>query len=647
MFPKGTATFTQGSKTVTSISMSAGDISAVARGSRLDLGTLSPPANIIEAVDRDINANTITLRDNFNGTTGTYSFVITYTSDGFRDAATAMRDARESLVLLTDTADVNPNPDTFAQRDVNGNVKTGEPIADDDATPYSISRALVRSYATTAELENSRPTQTGQRAENRERANAQYELAASGYTAKPGDIVAANGRVWKLVGGSYNQSLTVNVPSHYAALQDAIDYYHNKVLFTDGSELVINIESGHQPSTGISVSNGDYSYIRITSDDAEVVVASGFGQSAAFIEGDNAEMPRLDCLINGNSGQLGIGYMCHNGSVGYITEGNGVKNCWQDGLAVRYGSTCYAQSTVWTGNAINGTTSSGIVSWSSVVHAEGADASDSGYYGAQAAHGGSLSFQNGKANNTARYGIRASDGAVIDADGATANDNAVNGVRAFNGCVVNFRSGTATGNGSENIASSGSFVEAADAVITGSLGVGVLAIGSTVRLSQANVSGAAGVGLQAFGSTVFAQSLNADNCVTGIVADDASTIHAGSADCSNCASNGMSALNGSTINAELATCNDNGQYGMNAWYGSTINAVNAACQRGGVRGVYAFSGSTINAKGVNAQKTDGSDTGGSNADITCLEGSTINARSAIGGVNKTVNNLNADGVIYQ
>jgi hypothetical protein len=198
MFPKGTATFTQGSKTVSSIIMSAGDISAVARGSRLDLGTLSSPSNIIEAVDRDIGANTITLRDNFNGTTGTYSFVITYTGDGFRDAAAAMRDSRESLVGFVDSADVNPNPDTYAQRDGNGNIKTGEPIADDDATPYLISRSSVRSYATTLELEGSSPSKTGQRAENQELVNSQYNLAASGYTAKAGDITAANGRVWAL-----------------------------------------------------------------------------------------------------------------------------------------------------------------------------------------------------------------------------------------------------------------------------------------------------------------------------------------------------------------------------------------------------------------------------------------------------------------
>lgn len=45
----------------------------------------------------------------------------------------------------------------------------------------------------------------------------------------------------------------------------------------------------------------------------------------------------------------------------------------------------------------------------SYVSAEGADVSNSGYYGAQAAHGGTLSFRNGIANNCFRHGIRATD----------------------------------------------------------------------------------------------------------------------------------------------------------------------------------------------------------------------------------------------
>lgn len=53
-------------------------------------------------------------------------------------------------------------------------------------------------YPDVASLEASEPTQTGQRAEVVERANAQYVLAAAGYVAQAGDITAANGRVWEL-----------------------------------------------------------------------------------------------------------------------------------------------------------------------------------------------------------------------------------------------------------------------------------------------------------------------------------------------------------------------------------------------------------------------------------------------------------------
>lgn len=75
----------------------------------------------------------------------------------------------------------------------------------------------VTSYANTESMQNSRPTQTGQRAENRERANAQYTLAPSGYTAKPGDITAANGRVWRLIVTGY-----VN-PLHFGVFDDGTD----------------------------------------------------------------------------------------------------------------------------------------------------------------------------------------------------------------------------------------------------------------------------------------------------------------------------------------------------------------------------------------------------------------------------------------
>lgn len=64
----------------------------------------------------------------------------------------------------------------------------------------SVGGNSVISYPDTASLQTSRPTKAGQRAENRERDNAQYELAAPGYMATVKDITAANGRVWKQIG---------------------------------------------------------------------------------------------------------------------------------------------------------------------------------------------------------------------------------------------------------------------------------------------------------------------------------------------------------------------------------------------------------------------------------------------------------------
>lgn len=54
------------------------------------------------------------------------------------------------------------------------------------------------SYGTTVEIESLSPTVTGQRVENRERGNSQYNLEIPGYTAQTGDIQSSNSRVWSL-----------------------------------------------------------------------------------------------------------------------------------------------------------------------------------------------------------------------------------------------------------------------------------------------------------------------------------------------------------------------------------------------------------------------------------------------------------------
>jgi hypothetical protein len=119
-------------------------------------------------------------------------------------AVVSLFDANGNAATLYDDENLT-NPSTSKQTDSQGQVvvwvtagEYNEAINGGTMRTVTVGGRAITSYATTASLENSRPTQTGQRAENRERGNASYELSPSGYTAQPGDIVAANGRVWEL-----------------------------------------------------------------------------------------------------------------------------------------------------------------------------------------------------------------------------------------------------------------------------------------------------------------------------------------------------------------------------------------------------------------------------------------------------------------
>lgn len=135
-------------------------------------------------------------------------------------AIVSLYDTNGTAVTLFDD-ESGSNGSTAKQTDATGQVVVYVTAGEyDEEVNGSIKRRIniggnsVVSYEDTASLQSSRPNKTGQRAENRERANAQYVLAASGYTALAGDITAANGRVWAL------QDL--RDPSFYGAKGDGV-----------------------------------------------------------------------------------------------------------------------------------------------------------------------------------------------------------------------------------------------------------------------------------------------------------------------------------------------------------------------------------------------------------------------------------------
>jgi hypothetical protein len=302
-----------------------------------------------------------------------------------------------------------------------------------------------------------------------------------------------------------HEDLTVQIPTDAATMQIAIDRLspiNNKLTIT------LNIESGHSPSTTVVVAGRDCSAFRITSTDAEVTLAAAY--SGTLFTGTNgARMPRLATLFNATTQTSGNGISL-NASDMVIESGKGVKNAYGNGLGCTNGCVVAADGAIFTGCARNGVTGAGITSWGSDVSAEGANVSDSLFYGAQAAHGGRLTFRDGIANDCYRHGIRATDAAMVDADGASANDCAVDttgyAVYAYQAGIVNFVDGSATGClGTAAVLAfgAGSAVNAEGATITGATGYGVQARrGGVVNVQDATVTGSGTENYYNYGGTI-------------------------------------------------------------------------------------------------------------------------------------------------
>jgi hypothetical protein len=98
-FTIGTATFTNGSDTVTQVSLSAGNTGYFASGTRVVVGA-DPVLKEVEAIAAP-SAGTFTLRKDWDLPSGTYSFLANMTSEGLRDAVQRIRNLTSEFSALT------------------------------------------------------------------------------------------------------------------------------------------------------------------------------------------------------------------------------------------------------------------------------------------------------------------------------------------------------------------------------------------------------------------------------------------------------------------------------------------------------------------------------------------------------------------
>ncbi|WP_336361981.1 hypothetical protein [Halalkalicoccus salilacus] len=134
-----------------------------------------------------------------------------------------------------------------------------------------------------------------------------------------------------------DQPVTINVPSDISTLPDAL-VAAAEIVPNAEIEAVVNIESGHTIENAVAVTNTDFSHVTITSEDDTVTVGSSFPSDANLIQGTNATMPTLDCLINiQENAQKGI-YLNQN-AVMKTTVSAGVENTAAQGADIEGGST--------------------------------------------------------------------------------------------------------------------------------------------------------------------------------------------------------------------------------------------------------------------------------------------------------------------
>ncbi len=244
-------------------------------------------------------------------------------------------------------------------------------------------------------------------------------------TADGGTVLASDeggdGRWLRGSGKIYRLTVnkTVNVPTDYETLQDALDWA-SSVVADQRVTLTVNIVSGHALTSGFRVESVDLSFVKITSDDAVVTCASGMNlvsntdlssdiprSSLIGFLGVRTRMPAWHILVDMAGVSAQTGYQIDYQSDGVVAPGKGVLNtAWSGGIGgtncrVTSGSRLQAPQSTWTGakagnvgvtlNAFANFQTADLsatdneacldVSRGSVVHAKDADLSDGVYAG--------------------------------------------------------------------------------------------------------------------------------------------------------------------------------------------------------------------------------------------------------------------------
>ena len=286
------------------------------------------------------------------------------------------------------------------------------------------------------------------------------------------------------------EDMTVRIPSDYATLQEALDET-SRFRVKQGVTIDLLIESGHSPSSGITVEHGDYSHFRVASEDSTVNVANDY--SGMFIEAVNARAPRLSCLVDADK-KGSDGYHLRDRSTGVVDNHCGVLNAGSRGLYLNGNSDCYARRSDFSGawnrglwvtrnstadvelGTFDNCNESQEVSTSNSVrrnsHVNASEASFSGGFniGVNASRASTLNIAGGTISNNDGEGVRSERGSIVSMSGsgvATVNNNSGVGIRTFEFGIIEAGGCEIKDNGGGDINPNDGLIFARGATLTG------------------------------------------------------------------------------------------------------------------------------------------------------------------------------------
>jgi hypothetical protein len=395
-----------------------------------------------------------------------------------------------------------------------------------------------------------------------------YDVSESRYVAPTSDATGASGAFVKIY-GNFNASFTVGIPSMYSTLQLAFSAIAQLIPVNE-AQITLLIESGHAPASGLSVVNGKYSHILVSSEDATVTVDATYDD--VFISSFDSTAPVLNCLVDANN--LGsTGYDVNRGT-GEVRPDCGVINSGFRGLQVRSGIV-YANDTLWTGATTDGVRAS----HTAKIYCAGADASNAGGSGIFCSreseiHGdmsGSSAGRPLKANNSVIYGLRAIR-ARISANGAEAKNCSHGAYATLNGGIA-ADDIDVSGSGYGLFAGSGSLIVANDAIATGCTTNAIYCAGlASITAGDISAENAGQDGIFCSGGNVAAGGVNSDFSGAGgyaIFSQFGGIVSAVFADLTD-ATNSAVFAEASTIYLEGADTSGNGDHCIEALHSRII-----------------------------------------------------------------------------